>query len=859
MSTPAYIGSETITQADGAQSSRVPIPLPDDPYVVVRHAQLVDRDTESDLEEAPSEAEESQPLGSRVPFISEEFEASDPSGTRTVSSHSPVSSDSITPLSPDHPLTHVSPTPTPTRVSFHHRTVRIAVRTQLTLSSSMSTLIAEAVALSPSSFRKRYRSSYETPSPSASMTLLMRKRYIGTSELILDTDSEGDELGEEDTEEDECSDADDDREGQGLDDAGRGLEDEGPGMEEEEEEAAPEGQQQAVLVVDTTASEPLGLGYEVARRRALESTEEIAPSTYEVGQSSRSVPEQEGVERISTFRQPTLVTWVDLEDGRVYTNILTYAPPAAPVQTLPSPEWSFGSLPVSPSSPVVPSPIVSSVTIPAATILVDEDQFLEVGAQLELYGSILHDHTSRYRFRSLEREQERAAVTFSAIWRLVLVLEAWACQTDAQRAALWHVIYDIQRENHDFRRQLAEERHEWLELTNHVARMKRRLSVRLPSSVEVALCKCSSTGRPLGAYNLWVATPITLVYASLMTSEDARSWCVLIKVNGWFWRLKMCTLGDLGFKTENLPFELMCDASDFAVGAILGQKDGKNFHPIYFASKTLNAAQQNYTITEKELMAVVFAFDKFRSYLVLSKMIVHTNHSALRHLFKKQETKPWLMCWILLLQEFDIEIKDKKGTKNVTVDHLSRIENDETSDDNEVDDNFPRETLMKIDTRNEPWFADFANYLVSDVIPKGMTYRQKNKFFSDLKYYFWEEPYLFKVCSDGMIRRCVSGPENQTILDQCHHGPTSGHYGPNTTAKKVLNSGFYWPTIIKEAHTQVRLCKACQKIGNISKRDEMPLNSIQTILLKPGKLWRVLNGSSFMATFPYALGSTVFP
>ncbi|GJZ41294.1 reverse transcriptase domain-containing protein [Tanacetum coccineum] len=89
------------------------------------------------------------------------------------------------------------------------------------------------------------------------------------------------------------------------------------------------------------------------------------------------------------------------------------------------------------------------------------------------------------------------------------------------------------------------------------------------------------------------------------------------------------------------------------------------------------------------------------------------------------------------------------------------------------------------------------------------------------------EPYLFKVCSDGMIRRCVSGPETQTILDQCHHGPTGGHYGPNTTAKKVLDSGFYWTTIIKEAHTQVYLCEACQKTGTISKRNEMPLNSIQ--------------------------------
>ncbi|GKD99335.1 DNA-directed DNA polymerase [Tanacetum coccineum] len=95
----------------------------------------------------------------------------------------------------------------------------------------------------------------------------------------------------------------------------------------------------------------------------------------------------------------------------------------------------------------------------------------------------------------------------------------------------------------------------------------------------------------------------------------------------------------------------------------------------------------------------------------------------------------------------------------ILADHLSRIKNDEKSDDNEVDDNFPGETLMEINTRDEQGFADFANYLASDIIPKGMTCRQKKNFFSDLKHYFWEEPYLFKVCSDGMIRHCVSGPE----------------------------------------------------------------------------------------------------
>ncbi|GJZ53695.1 reverse transcriptase domain-containing protein [Tanacetum coccineum] len=194
--------------------------------------------------------------------------------------------------------------------------------------------------------------------------------------------------------------------------------------------------------------------------------------------------------------------------------------------------------------------------------------------------------------------------------------------------------------------------------------------------------------------------------------------------------------------------------------------------------------------------------------------------------------------------EFDIEIKDRKGTENVAADHLSRIKNDESSDDSEVDDNFPGETLMEINTKDEPWFADFANYLVADIIPKGMTYQQKNKFFSDLKHYFWEEPYLFKVCSDGMIRRCVSGPETQKILDQCHHGPTGGHYGPNVTAKKVLDLGFYWPTIIKEAHTLVQLCEACQNTRNISNRDEMPLNNIQVCEIFD--IWGIV----FMGPFP---------
>nr|GEX78482.1 hypothetical protein [Tanacetum cinerariifolium] len=293
-------------------------------------------DTDSELEEALSEIEEFLPLVSRAPLTDEEFEASKPLDTRTTSSHSSASSNSTAPLSPDHPLTQTSPTPTLTRVLFHRRIARMAMRTQPTLSLGMSARITKAAALSPSSFHKRYRSFYETPSPS-SLTIPTRKRYRGTFKLIEDT-------------EDDSSDLDTEREG--LEDEGSGSEDEGSGSEdkgsgsEEEEEAAPEGQQQAVSVVNTTADEPLGLGYEALRHRDLALGEGLVPSTFKIGQSSRSVLGQQRVEETPAPRIPT---------------------PA-------SPEWSSGSLPVSPSSSY---PVASPMTTLAATIALDDDEFLE--------------------------------------------------------------------------------------------------------------------------------------------------------------------------------------------------------------------------------------------------------------------------------------------------------------------------------------------------------------------------------------------------------------------------------------------------------------------------------------------------
>ena len=117
----------------------------------------------------------------------------------------------------------------------------------------------------------------------------------------------------------------------------------------------------------------------------------------------------------------------------------------------------------------------------------------------------------------------------------------------------------------------------------------------------------------------------------------------------------------------------MYDASDFAIGAVLGKKKDKLHHVIYYASKVLNEAQKNYTTIEKELLAIVYAFDKFRQYLIGSKVVVYTEHAALKYLMSKQDAKPKLIRWALLLQEFDIKVRDRKGSENQVADHLSRL------------------------------------------------------------------------------------------------------------------------------------------------------------------------------------------
>lgn len=165
----------------------------------------------------------------------------------------------------------------------------------------------------------------------------------------------------------------------------------------------------------------------------------------------------------------------------------------------------------------------------------------------------------------------------------------------------------------------------------------------------------------------------------------------------------------------------------------------------------------NYATTEKELLAVVFAFDKFRSYLMGTKVIVYTDHSAIKYLLEKKDAKPILIRWVLLLQEFNLEIRDTKGTENVIADHLSRLENEEKAQGAEcpIGEDFPDEQLFKLDVVGVPWFADIANFLATHTMPPDLIHQQRKRFLAEVKHYFWDDPFVFRCCTDQIIRRCV--------------------------------------------------------------------------------------------------------
>ena len=181
-----------------------------------------------------------------------------------------------------------------------------------------------------------------------------------------------------------------------------------------------------------------------------------------------------------------------------------------------------------------------------------------------------------------------------------------------------------------------------------------------------------------------------------------------------------------------------------------------------------------------------------------------------------------------MLQEFDLAIQDKKGSDNLVADHLSRLVNEEvTLKELEIRDEFPNESLFMMNER--PWFTDLANFKAVGIIPKDLTWQQRKKFLHDAPFYVWDDPHLFKIGADNLLRRCATKEEAGNILWHCHNSPCGGHYSGDKTTAKVLQSGFFWPSIFKDAHEHATQCDQCQRMGGISRRNEMPLQNIMEV------------------------------
>eukprot|EP00253_Pinus_taeda_P002860 PITA_02860 len=213
----------------------------------------------------------------------------------------------------------------------------------------------------------------------------------------------------------------------------------------------------------------------------------------------------------------------------------------------------------------------------------------------------------------------------------------------------------------------------------------------------------------------------------------------------------------------------------------------------------MTPAGLNYTVTEKEFLAVIYAINKFRHYITGYTTFVHTDHSTIKYLMNKSVTNARVTRRLLLLQEFDITIVDR------------------------------------LVSAHSPWYADIANYLVAGKLPSHLSHREKRKIIHQIARYSWISGCLFHTGLDQETWRCIREDEVYDILKACHDGPCGGNFADKRTAHKVLRMGYYWPSLFKDAKRYVRACDSCQRMGQPNHRDEIPLNP--QVILEPFQIW----------------------
>ena len=298
-------------------------------------------------------------------------------------------------------------------------------------------------------------------------------------------------------------------------------------------------------------------------------------------------------------------------------------------------------------------------------------------------------------------------------------------------------------------------------------------------------------------------------------------------------------------------FHVTLDASGWCLGAILWQMEDKRERPIYYASRQMSSAERNYTATEREALAVVYACKKFRHYLLGYRIVFHTDHDSLKYLVNKPDLSGRLARWILLLQEFNYEVVVKPGKANTNADFLSRQRGPEAVED--ISTGFPDEffdeqqqtggeqlqevAVFHIGEIEGSDFENIIRYLKDHTFPENYSPEERVIFQQKAAPYTLIQGVLFKMGADDKLRRCLEKRERKQVMTALHFGSSGGHFAAVTTVNRIRMAGYWWPSMIRDTKTFVGSCDQCQRAGAPSFKNHWPLTPI--IPLAPFEKWGV--------------------
>ena len=296
---------------------------------------------------------------------------------------------------------------------------------------------------------------------------------------------------------------------------------------------------------------------------------------------------------------------------------------------------------------------------------------------------------------------------------------------------------------------------------------------------------------------------------------------------------------------------MFVDASDIAIGSALMQLSEPNWYrPVYYASRKLSIAERNYSTTEREALGMIYSINKFRHYLLGKKFTFHVDHSALLYLVSKQELTGKLARWTLLLQEFEFDILHRPGVQHAIADYLSRLESGEEGigvPDDFLDGQLFRVEAVRVQEINEEskdaWISEMTIFLTTGLPPEHLSADERKGLAVRSRNFCFLNDTLYHKGADGIWRRAVRQFEKSVILRESHCGIAGGHYAGETTARKIWNSGLWWPTVMKDAVDYCRKCDLCQRLGQPTEKDRMPFQPI--LPLEPFQKW----GLDFVGSF----------